>query len=121
MAVFLVIILGLLWQHFKRPSDRQIQRELTGTWVSSWGRGLTTTNVIAPDGSFASQVSGFANGGTIRNQGTLLATGGILVATATNDNQTVVMRWHIIRLDSHELVWSNDAGVTEPPFHKIAG
>lgn len=108
-------------------SDKQIQRELTGTWFFTWpkGRHLTTTNVIKPDGSYMSKVSGFANGKTIRTEGTFIITNGVALATVTNENGTTLhtpktMKWHIIRLNSHELIWSNN-GVVEPAFHKAGG
>jgi hypothetical protein len=119
LAIFMVTIVGVRGQAFKLLDNREIQRELTGTWVSPWGRGLTTTNIIAADGSYVSQTSGFTNGMTTRYQGTFLATNGMVVGKATNGKHTVVTRLHIVRLDSHELVWSNDAGITLPPFHKV--
>lgn len=121
LAIFLVFTLNVRGQPFKHLSDQEIQRELTGTWVASWGKGLTTTNVIAADGSYVSQTTGFVKGGTGRYQGTFLAKDGVVVNRADFGKQTVVTRLHIIRLDSHELVWSNDAAVTLPAFHKVGG
>jgi len=121
LVIFLVTIVGVRGEPFKLLSDREIQRELTGTWVSSWGRGLTTTNVIAADGSYVSYISGFTNGTTTRYQGTFLAKDGMVVGKAMFGQQTVVTHLHIIRLDSHELVWSNEAAVTLPTFHKVGG
>ena len=121
LAVVIVAVIALLWTRSKHPSDQQIQRELAGTWYFSWtnmGRSLTTTNVIAPDGRFVSEVSGFADGKTIRNEGTFIVRDGIVIATVTNESGPHSMQWHIIRLDSHELVWSNN-GVVEPAFHKV--
>ena len=120
LAVVLVVVIALLWIHFKHPSDRQIQRELAGTWYFTWAKSprLTTTNVIAPDGSYVSQISGFQNGKTIRNEGTLIVRDGVVIATVTNESGSQTMQLHIIRLDSHELIWSYD-GVIEPAFHKV--
>ncbi len=121
LAIFLVTIVGVRGQPFKLLSDRDIQHELTGTWVASWGRGLNTTNVIAADGSYVSLTGGFTNGRTGQYQGTFVAKNGLVIGKAKFGDQTVVMHLHIIRLDSHELVWSNDQGVTLPPFHKVEG
>ena len=120
LAVVLVAVIALLWIHFKHPSDRQIQRELAGTWYFIWPKTprLTTTNVIAPDGSYVSQISGFPNGKTIRNEGTLIVRDGVVIATVTNESGPQTMQWHIVRLDSHELIWSYN-GVIEPAFHKV--
>jgi hypothetical protein len=119
LAILLATIAGVRGQPFKLLSDQKIQRELTGTWVSPWGHGLTTTNVIAADGSYVSQTGGFTNGSTEQYRGTFMATNGMVVGRATIGKQTVVMHLYIIRLDSHELIWSNDQGVTLPPFHKV--
>jgi hypothetical protein len=119
LATFLVIVPGVRGQESIQHSDQEIQHKLTGTWVSSWGRGLTTTNVIAADGSFKSTTGGFTNGVVVGYQGTFLAKDGVVVGKAIIGKQTVNMRLHIIRLDSHELVWSNDEAVTESAFHKV--
>ena len=121
LAVFLVTVPNVRGQPAKPLSDQEIQRKLTGTWVSSWGSGLTTTNVIAADGSFVSTTTDLANGKTTGYRGTFLAKDGVVVGQATIGKQTVHMRLHIIRLNSHELIWSNDEAVKEPPFHKVGG
>lgn len=121
LAFFLVISSGAYGQPFRLLSDREIQHGLTGTWVASWGHGLTTTNVIAADGSYVSQTSGYPKGTPGRYRGTFLAKDGMVVNRTTISNQPVVVHLHIIRLDSHELVWSNDAAVTLPTFHKVGG
>ena len=108
-------------EHFKRLNDSEIQRELTGTWVTTWGRGQTTTDVIAADGSFLSQTVGLPKGQKIQYHGTFLAKDGMVLGKAVFSNQTVIMHLHILQLNSHELVWSNDQGVTEPTFHKVGG
>ncbi len=121
LAIFLATIAGVRGQPFKLLSDQKIQHQLTGTWVSSWGHGLNTTNIIAADGSYVSRTGGFTNGRTGQYQGTFVVTNGLVVGKAMFGKQTVIMHLYIIRLDSHELVWSNDQGVTLPPFHKIGG
>ena len=54
-----------------------------------------------------------------RYQGTFVAKDGIVIGKAIIGDRTVNMRMHIIRLDSHDLVWSNEAGITAPQFHKV--
>jgi hypothetical protein len=119
VVAVLVAVIALLWIYIKHPSDQQIQGELAGTWVSHWGPGLTTTGIITPDGSFKSQVSGMSNGKTVQSEGTLAVKSGTVITTQTNDGQTIVMRWHIIRLNSQELVWSNIDGATQPALQKF--
>jgi hypothetical protein len=119
VVAVLVAVIALLWIYFKPPSDQQIQGELAGTWVWHWGPGLTTRGIIAPDGSSKGEVSGLSNGKTVQSEGTLVVKGGTVITTQTNGGQTIVLRWHIIRLNSHELVWSNMDGATEPVLQKF--
>lgn len=122
LAVIIVTMIAVLWTRSRHPSDRQIQRELAGTWYFTWPKDprLTTTNVIAPDGSCVSEVSGFPDGKTIRSEGTFIVRDGTVIATVTNGGRQQTMQWHIVRLNIHELVWSNN-GVIEPAFHKAGG
>jgi hypothetical protein len=114
LAVLLVIILGLLWQNFKRPSDRQVQRELTGTWHRNYG-GFLITNVIASDGSYQDQAVGRNNVTVHTSEGTLIAKNGVLINTTTKDSSTNVINlqlpeiveWQIVHIDKHELVISS--------------
>ena len=121
MAILLATVPAVRGQDAMLLNDQEIQHRLTGTWFSSWGRGLTTTNIIAADGSFVSQTVGFTNGVTEGYHGTFLATNGIVAGKAMIGSQTVNLRLHIIRLDSHELVWSNEAGTNASTFHKAGG
>jgi hypothetical protein len=114
----LAAVIALLWIYFRHPSDQQIQAELAGTWVSHPGPGLTTRGTIAPDGSFKSQVSGMSNGKTVQTEGTLVVKSGTVIATQTIGGRTFVTRWHIIRLDSQELAWSNIDGVVQPALQR---
>jgi hypothetical protein len=120
-ALCLATVTALRGQDTKPLSDREIQHRLTGTWVSPWGRGLTTTNIIAPDGSYVSKIGGLTNGLTFQYHGTFLATNGIVAGTVIFSNKTANLRLHIIRLDSHELVWSNETGAKASTFHKVGG
>ena len=121
LAICLATITAVRGQDTRNLSDREIQHKLTGTWVASWGPGLITTNVIAADGSFVSKIINLSNGQTMQYPGTFLVKGGMVMGKAKFPNQTVDLRLHIIRLDSHELVWSNEAGTTESTFHKVGG
>jgi len=108
LAVLLVIILGLLWQHFKRPSDRQVQRELTGTWHRNYG-GSQITNVIASDGGLQSQAFGLNNIMVSSSEGSLIAKNGVLIQTMIKNSDTNlqmprVEQWQIVHLDKHKLV-----------------
>jgi hypothetical protein len=121
LAICLATITAVRGEDAGNPGDREIQHKLIGTWVASWGPGLITTNVIAADGSYVSKISNFSNGQTTQYHGTFLAKDGMVMGKAIFPNQTVDLRLHIIRLDSHELVWSNEAGTTESTFHKVGG
>jgi hypothetical protein len=121
LAICLGTITVVRGQDTKHLSDKEIQHKLTGTWVSPWGRGLTTTNIIAADGSYVSKIGGLTNGLTFQYHGKFLASNGIVVNNLIFSNQTVNLRLHIIQLDSHELVWSNEAGTNVSTFHKVGG
>jgi len=121
LAIFLATNAVMHGQDAKHLSDREIQRKLTGTWFTTWGKGYTTTNIIAADGSFGSQTVGLPKGQTVKYNGTFLAKDGVVVGKAIIGKQTVNMRLNIIRLDSHELVWSNEAGANVSTFHKVGG
>jgi len=94
-AILLATVPAVRGQDAMLLNDQEIQHRLTGTWFSSWGRGLTTTNIIAADGSFVSQTVGFTNGVTEGYHGTFLATNGIVAGKAMIGSQTVNLRLHI--------------------------
>jgi hypothetical protein len=119
LALCLATITAVRGQDTRLLSDRAIQHKLTGTWYSSWGRGLTTTNIIAADGSYVSKTVGLPNGVTESYHGTFLVTNGMVVGNAIIGKETVNLRLQLIRLDSHELVWSNELEATESTFHKV--
>jgi hypothetical protein len=119
LAFCLATVTAVRGQDTKPLSDREIQHRLTGTWVSAWGHGLTTTNIIAADGSYVSRIGGLTNGLTFQYHGTFLATNGIVAGNMIYSNKTANLRLHIIRLDSHELVWSNEGGAKASTFHKV--
>ncbi|HEY3763296.1 MAG TPA: hypothetical protein VGN23_16235 [Verrucomicrobiae bacterium] len=118
LAILLVAISDMRGQESRSPGDKELQRKLTGTWVTAWGNNMITTNVIAADGSYVSQITG-PNGGRARYEGTFLVTNGIVYGKAIFEKQPVTMRLHIIQLDSHELIWSNDVMATPITFHKV--
>jgi len=100
-------------------ADLKIQRKLAGTWVTTWETNLTVTDIIATNGNFVSQTTGFARGLVGRYQGTFLVKDGMVIGQAKFGPQTVTMHLHLIRLDNHELVWSNDTGGKVTTFHKV--
>lgn len=119
LAVVLATISAVRAEDTKHLSDREIQHRLTGTWYSTWGQGHTTTNIIAADGSYVSVTVGLPKGQTVKYNGTFLAKDGVVVGKAIIDTNTVNLRLHIIRLDSHELVWSNAGATAASTFHKV--
>jgi hypothetical protein len=121
LAICLATITAVRGQDTRNLSDQEIQHKLTGTWVASWGPGLITTNVIAADGSYVSKINNLSNGQTMQYPGTFLVTNGMVMGKAKFPNQTVDLRLHILQLNSHELVWSNEAGTNVSTFHKVGG
>lgn len=106
-------------EHFEGLSDQEIQRKLAGTWVTTWGEGQTTTDIIAANGDFVSETVGLPKGQKIRYEGTFLATNGMVNGQAKLNTQTVTMHLYLVRLDSHELAWSNDINGAQTTFHKV--
>ena len=82
LAIFLATLPAVRGQDAKHLSDREIQHRLTGTWYSMWGKGYTTTNIIAADGSYVSQTVGLPKGQTVKYNGTFLAKEGVVVGKA---------------------------------------
>jgi hypothetical protein len=116
----LAILLGTVPNMRGQPaklSDQEIQKELTGTWVTTWGNDQTTTNIIAADGSYVSLIKGPKGGA--RYTGTFQATNGMVLGKAWFGKQAITLHLHIIQLDSHELVWSNENAAAPSTFHKV--
>ena len=91
-------------------ADLKIQRKLVGTWIAIWGQGQTTKNVIAKDGSYTSWTEGLPKGQMGGYNGTFLVKNGIVENRAKFGPETITTHLHILQLDSHELVWSNENG-----------
>jgi hypothetical protein len=105
---FTFIILCLLLTACGR-SDARIQKQVTGTWVVDAGNNIRSVNLIRPDGSFATKVTGFTNGSVVLIEGTFRVKNGELVETVTKSSQTnekvpFVVHGKIIRLNDHEMV-----------------
>ena len=60
-SVALIATILLLWQHFKRPSDDSLARQISGSWtrdlhktqISSLADQVIYTNIFSSDGSFS--------------------------------------------------------------------
>ena len=107
--------------------DATIQKELTGTWYRDVG-GFQITNIIAPDGSYESQVVGANNVTVNSSEGSLIAKNGVLIETTIKNNNTnvqtpQVVQWQIVHIDEHELVISSkfntDKGALVKTYEKV--
>ena len=116
VAVVLLAVSFLFWQHFHCPS-------LTGTWSLSVGAHIRSTSTINPDGSYMCQVTGLPNGQVANFAGTMKVKDGFLIDTVTSDSQAGLRvprttQARIVRFDDHELVVKDGNG-TEYIYRKV--
>jgi hypothetical protein len=92
--------------------DAKIQQELTGTWrvdVNLGSQKLHSTFVVTPDGSCATEVTGFDGGKIMKTEGTLLATNGVLIDIVTRNSWPDskvpdITHGRIVSMSDHELI-----------------
>jgi hypothetical protein len=104
--------------------DATIQGNLTGTWTHDWGNGIHGTSVIASDGGYQCEISGFTNGRVVRLEGTMIVKHGVLIDTLTTDSQTNaqtprIFQWQIDHMNNHEFVLSSTNLTTKAIFNKV--
>jgi len=120
------LLLALLLMSCGRR-DAKIQQKLTGTWgvdINLKGRQLHSTSIVSPDGSFADEITGFADGRIMKTEGRLLATNGMLIDIVTKNSETNArvpgtLRGRIVRLNDHELIVRWDGNDKDAVLQKV--
>ena len=105
--------------HFQGLSDQENQRRLVGTWVTTWGKGQTTTDIIAASGNYVSETVGLPKGQKVKYDGKFVITNGLLNGEAYFGTNTVTMHLNLVQLDDHVFAWTNFLNGTGAVFHKV--
>ena len=118
-----IVLLSLLATGCHR-SGASIQLLMAGTWEIDRGDGIHGTLIIAPDGNWKSQSTGYQNGFTLMLEGTALVKDGFWIETVTKNNITNavprVTHSRIVRIDAHEFVMRPDGWHFDIVAKKVA-
>jgi hypothetical protein len=125
VAIFVACML-LLWQHVKISRDRDFRQSLAGVW--SWElENMRCTNIVAPDGSFVSQLmfSHPDRTNTYQMAGTWHIKDGSLIETVTSDSnkRARVPRTHsgqIVRMDASEFVVAWQGSTNKSVWQRVS-
>jgi hypothetical protein len=109
LVVIVVACLLLHWQHVKTSEfDRDFRQSLSGTWSSELDN-MRLTNIVMPDGSFASHLIFIHPGrtNTYQETGTWLVKDGKMIETVKSDTNPTAraprtITGRIIRADARE-------------------
>jgi hypothetical protein len=109
LVVIVVACLLLHWQHVKTSEfDRDFRQSLSGTWSSELDN-MRLTNIVMPDGSFASHLIFIHPGrtNTYQETGSWLVKDGKMIETVKSDTNPTALAprtitGRIIRADARE-------------------
>jgi len=105
------------------PSDARIQQLMVGTWDIDQGDGVHGTLMIAPDGNFKSQFTGYRGGHTVILDGTGFIKDGVWVETITKNNTTNavprVSHNRIVHVNAHDYVIRPDGDLFDVVANKV--
>ncbi len=107
VTALLVVVSFMCWQHFTYFSDKEIRKNLLGTWVGE--SASSGSFAIHQDGSYVADFTDASGKVATTHEGTFQVADGYLIISVTKSSQTNQpvphdFRYRIIRADAQTIV-----------------